>query len=67
MDIIKTIYVFHDGFVVKTNEVVLIFDFWKDPYERGPLPNPLMNVDKEMPVYVFVSHGQKDHYNPEIF
>ncbi|MDE5584797.1 MAG: MBL fold metallo-hydrolase [Muribaculaceae bacterium] len=67
MDIIKTIYIYHDCFVVKTSEAVLVFDFWKDPYRQGPLPNPLMEVDREIPVYVFVSHGHKDHYNPEIF
>ena len=60
-------YIFHDCFVVKTSEAVLVFDFWKDPYKRGPLPNPLINIDSEMPIYVFVSHGHKDHYNPEIF
>ncbi len=64
---IRTIYVFHDCFVVKTGEAVLVFDYWKDPYQRGTLPNPLMEVDRDMPVYVFVSHGHKDHYNPEIF
>lgn len=67
MDILKTIYIFHDCFVVKAPEAILVFDFWKDPYQNGTLPNPLMNVDKEMPVYVFVSHGHKDHYNPVIF
>ncbi len=64
---IKTIYVWHDCFVVKAPGAVLVFDFWKDPFLQGPLPNTLMNVDSEMPVYVFVSHGHKDHYNPEIF
>lgn len=64
---IKAIYIYHDCFVVKTPEAVLVFDFWKDPYQRGPLPNPLMNVDRNLPVYVFVSHGHKDHYNPDIF
>ncbi|MDE5870904.1 MAG: MBL fold metallo-hydrolase [Muribaculaceae bacterium] len=67
MNIIKTIYIYHDCFVVKTTEAVLVFDFWKDPYQKGPLPNPLMNVERDMPVYVFVSHGHKDHYNPAIF
>lgn len=67
MHIIKTTYIYHDCFAVKTEEAVLVFDFWKDPYQRGPLPNPLMNIDKAIPVYVFVSHGHKDHYNPEIF
>ena len=64
MDIIKTIYIYHDCFVIKTVEAVLVFDFWKDPYQNGSLPNPLMEVDKDLPVYVFVSHGHKDHYNP---
>ena len=64
---IKTIYIYHDCFVVKTHEAVLVFDFWKDPYQHGPLPNPLMNVERDVPVYVFVSHGHKDHYNPDIF
>lgn len=67
MNIIKTIYIYHDCFVVKTPEAVLVFDFWKDPYQHGPLPNPLMEAEREMPVYIFVSHGHKDHYNPEIF
>lgn len=64
---IKTIYVYHDCFVVKSEEAVLVFDFWKDPYQQGALPNPLTEINSHMPVYVFVSHGHKDHYNPEIF
>lgn len=64
---IKTIYIYHDCFVVKTDEAVLVFDFWKDPYQAGSLPNPLQEVSPDMPVYVFVSHGHKDHFNPEIF
>ncbi len=28
---IKTIYVWHDCFVVKVPEAVWVFDFWKDP------------------------------------
>lgn len=67
MNWIKTIYIWHDCFVVRTAKAVLIFDYWKDPYQCGTLPNPLMYIDKEIPVYVFVSHGHKDHYNPEIF
>lgn len=67
MDMIKTVYIYHDCFVVKTIDAVLVFDFWKDPYQHGPLPNPLMEVDRDIPVYVFVSHGHKDHYNQEIF
>lgn len=64
---IKTFYIHHDCFVVRTPEAALVFDFWKDPYQNGPLPNVMTGIPKEMPVYVFVSHFHKDHYNPEVF
>ena len=64
---IKTIYIYHDCFMVQTPDVTLIFDFWKDPYQRDALPNPLLDMDCDKPVYVFVSHGHKDHFNPQIF
>lgn len=67
MNWIKTVYIWHDCFLVRTSNVALVFDFWKDPYQHGPLPNPLMELDMDLPVYVFVSHGHKDHYNPEVF
>lgn len=68
MQAIKIIYIFHDCFVVKTDKAVLVFDFWKDPYQHHQiLPNPLLEVDRNLPVYVFVSHRHKDHYNPTIF
>ncbi|MDE5773402.1 MAG: MBL fold metallo-hydrolase [Muribaculaceae bacterium] len=67
MSFVSVIYIYHDCFAVKTEDAVLIFDFWKDPYQKGPLPNPLQNVDPDTPIYVFVSHSHKDHYNPEIF
>lgn len=67
MNWIKTVYIWHDCFVVRTAKAVLVFDFWKDPFQQGLLPNPLMEVERDLPVYVFVSHGHKDHYNPKIF
>ncbi|MDE7414118.1 MAG: MBL fold metallo-hydrolase [Muribaculaceae bacterium] len=67
MDMIKVIYVYHDCFIVTSKNAILVFDFWKDPLQKDVLPNPLVNVDRDIPVYVFVSHGHKDHYNPEIF
>lgn len=67
MNWIKTVYIWHDCFIIRTAKAVLVFDFWKDPYQKGELPNPLMEIDRSLPLYVFVSHGHKDHYNPEIF
>lgn len=51
-------YIHHSGFLVDTREVYYIFD-----YDKGNLPQ----LDTEKPVFVFVSHGHADHYNPEIF
>lgn len=51
-------YIFHSGFLVETDECYYIFDYWK-----GSLPA----LDTSKPVFVFVSHGHADHYNPEIF
>lgn len=54
----KVTYLYLSGFCVEMEDRVLIFDYWK-----GELPV----FDKTVPVYVFVSHGHMDHYNPEIF
>lgn len=64
---IKTIYIHHDCFAIRTPEAALVFDFWKDPFQHGPLPNVMTTIPEDMPLYVFVSHFHKDHYNPEIF
>lgn len=64
---IKIIYIFHDCFWIKIDDVAVIFDFYKDPYQRQDLPNPMLNMDPQTNLYVFVSHGHKDHFNPEIF
>lgn len=53
--------------MVRTPDAVLVFDFWKDPFMQGPIPNVMAEVPADMPIYVFVSHFHKDHYNPAIF
>ncbi|MCM1368823.1 MAG: MBL fold metallo-hydrolase [Candidatus Amulumruptor caecigallinarius] len=65
---IKITYVWHDCFVVGTDEATLIFDYWKDPVSApGAIPHFLKMADAGKPLYVFVSHSHKDHFNPEIF
>lgn len=54
----KITYIHHSGFLVDTQEVYYIFD-----YDKGDLPQ----LDTDKPVFVFVSHGHTDHYNPELF
>ena len=48
----------HSGFLLETEAGSYIFDYY-----RGEVP-PL---DPLKPVTVLVSHGHKDHYNPDIF
>ncbi len=54
----KVVYLGHSGFIVKLNNVNLIFDYFK-----GEIP-PL---DKEKNLIIFSSHSHNDHFNPEIF
>lgn len=59
-------YIWHDCFVYDSENIKIVFDFWKDPTLSGQaLPSFLSCADK--PVYVLVSHHHKDHYNKEIF
>lgn len=54
----KVTYIGHSGFLVETKIANLLFD-----YSKGTLPE----MDKNLPLVVFVSHVHSDHYNPEIF
>ena len=51
----KVTYIGHSGFLVETEIVNLLFD-----YSEGEVPE----VNKEMPLLVFVSHNHHDHYIP---
>ncbi len=64
---------FHSGFAVETPSCFLIFDYYKDETDSS-LPRSLENgviTSKELlqdkKIYVFVTHGHGDHYNPIIF
>lgn len=46
----------------------MIFDFWKIPGIENPeISNLIGDLDNHVPVYVFVSHFHKDHFNKAIF
>ena len=55
-------YIWHNCFVVELNDCILIFDYWVDPDGRI-----FDFITPEKPVYIFVSHHHKDHFNKEIF
>jgi L-ascorbate metabolism protein UlaG (beta-lactamase superfamily) len=63
-------YLYHNGWAVKTQSALLIFDYWEpmNPPERPSLYNGFINPEeiKGEKVYVFTSHGHGDHYDEKI-
>ena len=55
-------YIFHSGFVLETEQSILVFDYWLDPC--GVMDSVLRS---EKPMYVFSSHFHEDHFTNEIF
>lgn len=51
-------YLYHSGFAVEFDNVMLVFDYYK-----GELPETAAGKK----LYVFSSHFHKDHFQPEIF
>ncbi|MGB4661337.1 MAG: MBL fold metallo-hydrolase [Mobilitalea sp.] len=51
-------YIGHSGFLIEWEACYWLFDYY-----QGTIPE--MDLSKK--VFVFVSHGHGDHYNPEIF
>lgn len=54
-------YIFHSGFALKTEQCILIFDYWMDPARLMP-----QILADERPLYVFASHFHEDHYSRRI-
>lgn len=63
-------YIYHDCFILETDEAVFLFDYWKDPLagaDNKDFPPLLSELDMNKPVYVLVSHHHKDHFSRRIF
>lgn len=54
----RAVFLAHSGFLVETDSVTLLFDWWK-----GQLPP----ISTGKPLLVFASHRHEDHFNPAIF
>lgn len=59
---IKLTYIFHSGFALETDNVILVFDYCWDP---AGVMDSLLHSRK--PLYVFVSHYHEDHFSSSIF
>lgn len=65
---ISVTYIFHDCFLIETPDCSLLFDFWKDPLADSECaPEFLTLLPDNKPLYIFVSHHHKDHFNRVIF
>lgn len=65
----EIIYIHHSGFLVITERMSLLFDYFTDPTAADPSrPSPLFErISREKPLYIVISHHHKDHYNPCVF
>ena len=52
----------HSGFILKIDDIVLVFDYYKDPLQHVEK----MITDGRNKIYFFVSHFHGDHFNPSI-
>lgn len=60
----KVTYLDNSGFMVEGPDVILIFDYFRDPAHEV---KKALSHDSDRPVVFFVSHRHPDHFNPEIF
>lgn len=67
----KIYYIYHSGFVIKTENHFLIFDYYKDPIknevtkQKSKVLSP-ENIKEMKNVFVFASHSHEDHFNHKI-
>ena len=59
---IQLTYIFHSCFALETDNCILIFDYWLDPYN---VMNGFITTKKR--VYAFASHFHEDHFTKDIF
>lgn len=69
---VRIYYIYHSGFVIKTKNHFLVFDYYKDPIEnhidnKKPRVLSSENIKSMKNIFVFSSHSHADHFNPEIF
>lgn len=60
----KVTYLDNSGFIVETDSLFLVFDYWRDPAHKVVKS---LEHQPDKPVTFLVSHNHRDHFNPEIF
>ncbi|MDE5744242.1 MAG: MBL fold metallo-hydrolase, partial [Paramuribaculum sp.] len=60
----KVTYLDHSGFAVQLPDVILVFDYYRDPSHAL---HKILENNPDTPIVFFVSHRHKDHYNTGIY
>lgn len=60
----KVTYLDNCGFIVKTNNIIMVFDYWRDPTHSL---TKILKDSPELPVVFFVSCNKEGHYTTDIF
>lgn len=59
-------YIYHSGFAIEAENFTIIIDYYQDSIDKlhGVVTDRLLHRPQKL--YVLVSHGHADHFNPEI-
>lgn len=60
----KITYLDHSGYMIETDSVIMVFDYFRDPAHKVV---KTLDHNPEKPIVFFVSHGHQQHFNKEIF
>lgn len=60
----KITYLDHSGFMIETPDVLMVFDYYRDPAHKV---TKTLQHNPELPVVFFVSHRHKDHFSHDIW
>lgn len=60
----KITYLDHSGFMIETPDVLMVFDYYRDPAHKVV---KTLERNPELPVVFFVSHRHRDHFSHEIW
>lgn len=62
----KLTYIYHSGFAIETPDITIIIDYYQDSIDNNKAFVTDYLLHRSQKLYVLVSHGHADHFNPDI-
>ncbi len=59
-------YIYHSGFAIEAANFTMIIDYYQDSVDKGSGVVADRLLHRPQKLYVLVSHGHADHFNPDI-